>query len=185
MGRKSPVTTRLLFAIALAPLLAPAPAAGQGTGGRVSIQGAVGTHLRDGGNNQSLSAGFSPFERLEMLVNAERSHWPAKVTRFGATRGGTTTFISGEVRFVPFPTLRVSPYVLASAGRGVSRPNVNEMFPDRVTNDAWLLLFGGGGARVALTRRFSAFADLRFGIQGERDTIRLLLPVRTGVAWRF
>ncbi len=179
------MTARLLCAIALLPLLAPAPAAGQGAGGRVSIQGAVGTHLKEGGNNGSVSAGFSPVARLELLVSAERSHWPTRVTRSAATRGGTTTFISGEVRFVPIPSARVSPYVLASAGRGVSRPNVNEIFPDRVTNEAWLLLFGGGGVRVGLTRRLSAFADLRFGIQGERDTIRLLLPVRTGIAWRF
>ena len=43
----------------------------------------------------------------------------------------------------------------------------------------------GGGVRVAATERLSVFADMRVGIQGELDTIRLLLPVRGGVAWRF
>jgi hypothetical protein len=179
------MNARVLFAIAVLPFVAPALAAGQGAGRRVSVQGAVGTHIQDAGDNQSLSVGFSPIGRLDLLIGAERSHWPTEVTRGGATRGGTTTFISGEIRFVPLTFKRVSPYVLASAGRGISRPNVNDIFPDRVTNEAWLLLFGGGGVRVAVTGRLSAFADTRFGIQGELDTIRLLLPVRAGVAWRF
>ena len=38
---------------------------------------------------------------------------------------------------------------------------------------------------MAVTERLSAFADMRAGIEGERDTIFLLLPVRGGVAWRF
>lgn len=103
---------------------------------------------------------------------------------FSATRGGTTTFISGEVRFLFFTFNRGSPYALASAGYGKSRPNVNDIFPDRVTNDATLVFFGGG-VRIAVTERLSAFADIRFGIQGERDSIIGLTPVRGGVAWRF
>jgi hypothetical protein len=79
---------------------------------------------------------------------------------------------------------RISPYVLISAGRGVSRPNVNEFFSDPVTNNAGLL-FGGGGVRVAVVSRLSAFADIRLGYQGERDSIYALMPVRGGVAWRF
>jgi hypothetical protein len=183
------MNARVLFAVSVLSSVAPAVAAGQGTGTRVSVQGAVGTDINAGGDSQSVSIGFSPNERLDILVSAERFHWPTEVTRFdatdfSATRGGTTTFISGEVRFLLFTFNRISPYVLASAGRGISRPNVNDIFPDRVTNDATLLFFGGG-VRIAVTERLNAFADIRFGIQGERDSIIGLAPVRGGVAWRF
>jgi hypothetical protein len=161
--------------------VAPALAAGQGP---ISVKGALGTQINEGGDNQSISVGFSPHAQWDFLINAERIHLPTDVTGFGATRGGTTTFVSGEVRFVPLTLNRISPYVLASAGRGTSRPNVNEIFPDSVTNDAWLL-FVGGGVRVPMTERFSLFGDIRAGIQGELDTVGALLPVRGGVAWRF
>ena len=162
-------------------LLAPALAAGQGP---VSVNGAVGTQINDGGDNQSVSVGFSPHARWDLLINAERIHVPTETSQFGATRGGTSTFVSGEVRFVPLTVNRISPYVLASAGRGISRPNVNDIFPNPVENDAWLLFFGGG-VRIPVTDRFSVFGDVRAGIQGELDTIGALLPVRGGIAWRF
>jgi hypothetical protein len=92
--------------------------------------------------------------------------------------------VSGEIRVFPVTFGRTSPYALASLGWGTSRPTVNDVFPDRVSNRAWLLLFGGG-ARVALTTRLSAFADVRVGIQGELDVIALLVPIRAGVAFRF
>ena len=183
------MNARVLFAVAVLSSVAPAGAAGQGTGTRVSVQGAVGTDINAGGDSQSVSIGFSLNERLDILIGAERFHWPTEVTRsdardFSATRGGTTTFISGEVRFLLFTFNRLSPHVLTSAGYGNSRPNVNDIFPDRVTNGATLLFFGGG-VRIALTERLSAFADTRFGIQAERDSIIGLAPVRGGVAWRF
>jgi hypothetical protein len=78
----------------------------------------------------------------------------------------------------------VSPYALAGVGRGISRPNVNDLFPDRVTNDV-TLLFAGGGVRVPVTEQLSAFADMRFVIQGERGETGVFLPVRGGLTWRF
>ena len=177
------MNARVLFAVAMLSFTAPAIAAAQGAGPSVSLQGNVGTQINAGGDNQSVSLGFSPNRRLELLISAERIHLPTEATDFSATRGGTSTFISGEVRVAPF-TSGVSPYFLASLGRGISRPNVNDLFPDPVKNDVWLL-FAGGGIRIPVTERLSAFADLRAGIQGERDTIFLLVPVRGGVAWRF
>ena len=140
------MNARVLFAVGVLSFAAPTVAAGQGAGTRVSVQGNVGTHINAGGDNQSVSVGFSPHERLDILLSAERLHLPTEVTRFGATRGGTSTFVSGEVRFVPVTFNRISPDVLASAGRGISRPNVNDIFPDRVTNDVWLLFVGGAFA---------------------------------------
>jgi hypothetical protein len=182
------MNARVLFAVAVLSFVAPAVAAGQGAGTRVSLQGAFGSHINGGGNSQSISVGVSTGERIGFLISAERSHLPTEVRRYdhgdGATRGGTTRFISGEVRFLPLPFNRVSPYALGGVGRGISRPNVNDLFPDRVTNDA-TLLFAGGGVRVPVTEQLSAFADMRFVIQGERGEAGVFLPVRGGVAWRF
>jgi hypothetical protein len=174
-----------LFAISALSLVIPVVAAGQG---RVTVQAAVGTHVSDAGHSQSIAIGFLPDERWEILIRGERFHVPTKVKRtstsFSARRGGTSTFVSGEVRFMFLTSNRISPYALISFGRGVSRPNVNEFFPDPVTNDAFLL-FCGGGVRVAVASRLSAFADVRLGYQGERDSIYGLMPIRGGVAWRF
>jgi hypothetical protein len=175
---------RLLLAACALWCSAPAIAMAQGAADRVSLQGAVGSDLRDAGDGESVAVGFLPQPRLELLVGVERLHWPTTTDGFGATRGGTTTFASGEVRFHVRPSGRSSPYLLAGVGRGISRPNVNEIFPDRVTNSTWLM-FGGGGIRLPISRRLGAFGDVRFGLQGERDTLRLLTPVRAGLSWRF
>ena len=75
---------------------------------------------------------------------------------------------------------------IAGLGRGVSRPNVNEFFSDRVTHTV-TLQFPGFGASVRVTEHLSAFADLRFMFQsrsGEPDAGGFG-PVRGGLAWRF
>jgi hypothetical protein len=184
------MNVRVLVAIMVLSFAAPAVAAGQGAGSGVVVQGAFGSPINVGGNSQSLSLGFSPGGRVEFLVSAERIHMPTEVTRYehgyGATRGGTTTFISGEARFSPVTFKRVSPYVLAGAGYGTSRPNVNDLFPGSATSDAALLI-AGGGVRVPVTGHLSAFADMRFVLQVDRSEagVFLFLPVRIGVAWRF
>jgi len=105
---------------------------------------------------------------------------------YAATRSATTRFISGEFRYVPVTYKRLSPYVLVLVGHGVSHPNVNEFFPDRVTHRA-TLQGPGFGVRVHLAEHLSAFADLRFMFQsrsGEPDAGGFG-PVRSGLAWRF
>lgn len=179
-----------LIVMSLLFLALPAVAAGQGGVGGVSVQGAFGTNVNVAGNTQSLSVGFSPGDRIGVLVSAERIHLPTEVTHhehgFSATRGGTATFVSGEVQMVPVRLNRVLPYALAGAGAGVSRPNVNDLFPDPVTNEAALLFFGGG-IRVPATTHLSVFADVRFTLQLERQSagVFLFVPVRGGLAWRF
>ena len=185
------MNARVLFAVAALSFVAPALAAGQGTGSRFSVQGTLGPQINGGGDSQSVSFGFSPVQRLELLVSGERTHLPTEVTRFesgsSATRGGTTRFISGEVRFSPVASSRVSPYVLAGAGRGTSRPNVNDIFPDPVSNSA-VLLFAGGGVRVPVIGGLDVVADMRFVLQAE-DTgdgsVYAFVPLRGGLAWRF
>jgi hypothetical protein len=73
---------------------------------------------------------------------------------------------------------------MTGAGIGVSRPNVNEVFPDPVTNTAHVL-FSGGGLAVPLGPHVRVSADMGFFLVGERDAIGLILPLRGGLAWRF
>ena len=176
---------RVLIVAAVVSTMAPAAAVAQ-----VSFQGGVGTNLNGGGNSQSVAAGFWAGGRVGFLVGAERIHLPTDVDiedphRNGsATRGGTTRFISGEARWLPLTADRMSPYVLAGAGWGTSRPNVNDTFPDPVTNKA-IVWFGGGGIQAPVMDHLSVFADVRFMIHIERDSPYLFLPVRGGLVWRW
>jgi hypothetical protein len=190
METKAFMRARLLLAITALSAVSPAIAAGQGTHIAVSVQGAVGSHLGDGGDTESIGLGLAFGQRFGVVVNAERSHVPSDVTFFtdgyAASRGADTRFVSGEFRYVPVTYKRLSPYVIAGIGRGVSRPNVNAFFPDRVTHTV-TLVFPGFGARVGLTEHLSAFADLRIMFQsrsGEPDA-GMFGPIRGGLAWRF
>ena len=189
MGTQACRNTRLLFTLALTSFW-PAGAAAQDTGVAVSVQGAIGSHVGDGGNTQSIGLGVWFGKRFGAVANAERSHVPTDVTFFdngyAATRGAATRFISGEFRYIPVTYQRLSPYVIAALGRGVSRPNVNEFFPNRVTHTV-TLVGPGFGIRVLVTEHLSAFADVRFLFQsrhGEPDDGGFA-PVRGGLAWRF
>jgi len=178
------LTARICIAVAILSASA-VQAAAQGTGPRLTVLGGIGTHLNGGtgGDTESLAAGLS-IGRVDLLIGGERIHIPTDESAFGATRGGTSRFVTGEVRVSPLTFGRTSPYLLAGFGRGTSRPTVNDRFPTPVTNDAWLV-FAGAGARVALTGRLSGFADVRAGVQGELDSAFLLVPLRVGLAWRF
>jgi len=137
----------------------------------------------------SAAFGYAPISRLELLVNVERNHLPFRFDRYengvSMTRGGTMTFVSGEVRGALFPPDRVSPFVLVGAGRGMARPTVNTHFPDPVTNDL-RVAYVGAGVRVPLRRGFTMVADARgmLGVEGN-DGLVAAVPVRVGVAWRF
>src|SRR5918995_1067793 len=99
---------------------------------RLSLQAAAGPTLIGGGNVLSAAFGYSPASRLELLLNVERIHLPFQLKRFpdgySATRGGTMTFVSGELRLALLPVDRVSPFAMAGGGGGLSRPNVHAEF---------------------------------------------------------
>jgi hypothetical protein len=193
MRTKLVTQARLLVAVTALSFVAPAVAAGQGTGIRVSVQGAVGSNLGDGGDAEAVSLGVMFRERFGVVVNGERSHVPTDVTFFengySASRGGTVTSVSGEFRYVPVTYKRISPYVIAGLGLGVSRPNVNKFFPnppDPVEHNVILQFFGGGGS-VRVTEHASAFVDFRVMLlhrRGEPDA-GIFGPIRGGLAWRF
>ena len=182
MGMQGFRSSGLLVAIAALSCLWPAVAAGQGTGIGVSVQGAIGTHYADGGDTQSIGLGLSFTEHFDIVVNAERSHVPTDITFYGdggyaATRGATTRFVSAEFRYVPVTYKRISPYVLGLIGRGVSRPNVNEFFPDRVEH---MLVMH----RPDHLRTFAALRIMLQSSEGVPDAGGFG-PLRAGLAWRF
>ena len=155
---------------------------------RFSVNVAVGTHLNEGGDLQAVSFGYSPAREFTLLVNVERNHLPTGVRSypdgFGATRGGTLTTVSGEVRLTPGPGTRIAPFVFAGAGAGRSKPNVNDMFPDRVANSA-RVVYAGGGVLFPLRAGLAATVDARAAMMAERDSVGLLVPLRASVSWRF
>jgi hypothetical protein len=190
----------LLFV--LAPrLLAAQPASGEQAPGtvdddrplRLSVHvGAGGTipHADEGGGSlQSVSLGLAPTPKLTVLVGGMRIDRPTFVRAYSdggssTTRGGTAQFLTGEVRFAFRPDGRASLHVMAGGGPGVSRPNVSRNFPDRVTNPAYVM-FSGGGLVVPLGPHLRVSGDVGFLILGETDVMRLILPVRAGLAWQF
>ena len=95
------------------------------------------------------------------------------------------TFVAGEIRASLFPRDRMTPFLVAGIGAGVSRPNVNSEFPNAVRNDL-RVVYAGGGIRVPVTRQLSVLADVRcaLGVEGG-DGLMATWPIRAGIIWRF
>jgi hypothetical protein len=68
---------------------------------------------------------------------------------------------------------------------GISHPNVNNIFRDRITHYVQAIIVGGG-LHIPIRDQMTVFADFRmmFGAEG-REGIVAVAPVRAGVAWRF
>jgi hypothetical protein len=154
------------------------------------VQGSAGPTITDSGHSLAAAVGFSPTSRLTLLFDVQRTHLFSRVTRddhggFSAFRGGTVTLASVELRATIRGHDRVSPYVFGGTSAGISRPNVNEIFPRPIKNQARALFFGGG-IQVPLRGGMSVFADVRMvgGVEG-REGMLAFAPVRAGLAWRF
>ena len=166
-------------------LISPRVATAQSLG----LYGAAGPTITDPGNSFAAGVGLAPTSRIAILVNFERTHLSSRSTRdrdvFSNFRGGTLLLGTAELRFAPFGHSRIGPYGLAGFAAGVSRPNVNDIFPDRITNQV-RGMFVGGGIAVPLGERVSIFADARMMVGAEgNDGIVGVAPVRAGLAWRF
>ena len=153
------------------------------------LHGSAGPTLIDSGYSLAGGVGFSPTSRLAVLFDVERTHLSSRLSSdgrggFAGFRGGTLTLGSAQLRVTPFGHDRVGPYGLVGFAAGVSRPNVNEMFPDPVTNDVRALFFGGG-IHVPLQERVSLFADGRMMIGAEAGELLAVAPIRAGIAFRF
>jgi hypothetical protein len=157
---------------------------------RLSLETAAGPQISYVGTTLSAAFGFAPTRRLSLLVSVERSHVQDEIEQFddgyAFERGGTETFVSGELRYTFLAGRRVSPYVVGGTGRGISRPTVNEFFPEPNERNIQVIYYGAG-VRVPLTPRFDAFVDARIimAVEATSDYFGVRLPVRGGIAWRF
>ena len=145
--------------------------------------------LGDGGYNAAAGFSFSPRSALDLAVNVEQLHQPARREQysdgFSLTRGGTSTYLSGEVRVSLSPRTRLSPYAFAGVGGGVSRPTVSWEFPDAVSN-ALGVVYAGAGLRARIRNNLSVFADARALLEMEGgEAFGGRSPVRVGLSWRF
>lgn len=157
---------------------------------QVSLEGAAALQVHYHGSTQSIALGLAPGRSLTLLLSAERSYVADRIERYedgySSERGGTEHFFSAGVRYAFLPARRVSPYALGGIGRGISRPTVNEYFPDTKKRDIQMLYYGGG-VRVAVRPRLDAFVDARLimAVEARSDYFAVRLPVRAGLAWRF
>ena len=179
--------------VTLVLVLTTAPASAQDSAGephlRWSIEGAAGVQLAYTGSIRCVAVGFAPTRSLTLLVGAERSRTEDEIEfysdGYASERGGVVEFVSAEMRYAFFAKKRVSPYVVAGAGRGVERPNVNELFPYGVDRTI-VAIYYGGGARIPIHRRLDAFADWRLILTGDDAAeMAVLGPLRAGIAVRF
>ena len=135
------------------------------------LYGSAGPTITDAGHSLAAGVGVSPTSRLTLFVNVERTHLSSQIRREAGSasyfRGGTYLLGSAELRFAPLGRGRIGPFAVAGFAAGVSRPNVNDVFPTPVTNGA-RAVFGGGGLLVPLGHaghrlRRRAHADRRGG----------------------
>ena len=159
------------------------------TGQSFVLHGSGGPTLLDPGYSLAAGIGVSPTSHLSILFDLERTHLSSQSSSdgrggFTAFRGGTMTLGTAQLRIVPLGRDRVGPYGLVGFAAGVSRPNVNELFPERVTNDVRAMFFGGG-LQVPLRQRMNLFVDGRMMVGSEAGELLAVAPIRAGVAWRF
>ena len=155
----------------------------------VELYGSAGPTITDAGHSVAAGVGFSPQSRVTVAFNVERTHLSTRTSHhgdvFSVFRGGTLLLGSAEVRFVPRGRGRLGPYALAGFAAGISRPNVNDRFRDRITNNVRATFFGGG-LQVPVSQRATIFADVRMMVGAEGiEGIVAVAPIRAGVSWRF
>ncbi len=153
------------------------------------LYGSGGPTVTDDGTSFAVGAGFSPTPHLTLAVSFDRTHLASRPTwtTYGGSsfRGGTLSLGAAEVRVTPFVKTRVRPFGLIGFAAGTSRPNVTEIFQDRITNQV-RAMFIGGGVDVPINDHFAFLVDGRVlvGAEGNEGTVGVV-PVRAGVAWRF
>ena len=162
---------------------------GVANGQSLELFGSAGLTTLDPGNSVAAGAGFSPHRRLTLVFSFDRTHTDTQISQFpggfAAERGGTLYLGAAELRVLPFGRDRVGPYGLSGLAAGLSRPNVNQYFPERVNHGA-AVMFLGGGLHVPFGGRFTAFADWRLMFGGEgREGVVAVAPLRAGVSWRL
>ena len=176
------VRSLLMFVVLLAPLEARAQ--------QFLVHGAAGPIVNASGYSLAAGIGVTAGSRVTILGSFDQTHLPTTTTPLpngvAYTRGGTLTLGSAEAQFSLFDRSRVSPYGIAGFGAGVSRPNVNDIFPNRVTNTI-VAPFVGGGVRIPLHENLTLFGDIRWMLAAGTDSDELtgVVPLRAGLAFTF
>lgn len=179
-----------LFALVVVVIGTPGYAQGTGPSRRFSVDVGLGSHLKDGGDVESVSLGFAVSTFVALAATVERSHIPTRLRTYpdgySVTRNGTLASISGELRVTVPIGDRWTPYGVVGRGVGESVLNVNEFFPNPITRTADLV-YAGGGVRYSLGRFASLFSDAKLilVVGREADDLSARLPVRAGVSFRF
>lgn len=187
IGRHWPWRFAVLFVL-LATMSTPAFAQSAGSSRRFSLDLGLGSHLNDGGDVESVSAGWAFSRYATLAATVERSHVPTERRTYpggqSVTRNGTLTSIGGELRLTIPVADRWIPYGVVGVGVGESVLNVNESFPDAVTRTTGLI-YAGGGVRYSLGPAAALFGDAKLVIAREADDLSARLPIRAGVSLRF
>jgi hypothetical protein len=74
--------------------------------------------------------------------------------------------------------------VFGGLGVGRSRPNVNDLFPNPVSNTT-NVAYAGGGLLYSFHPNAGVFVDAKFLLLAGREEFGAMKPVRAGVIWRF
>jgi hypothetical protein len=175
----------LPFFVSLLVLISPARSNAQS----FVLHGSAGPTLFDRGHSLAAGIGFSPISRITVSFDVARTHLSSRLRSDGrggtaGFRGGTLTTGAAELRVSLFPHDRVGPYGIAGFAMGVSKPNVNDMFPDPVTNDVRAAFFGGG-ISVPIRRNLNIFGDVRAMVGSEAGELLAVSIILGGVTYRF
>jgi hypothetical protein len=178
-----------IIPIVLTGLLVASPTIASGQ--TFAVQGSGGPTMTDPGNSLAAGFAYSPTSHLTFMVDVERTHLPSRVHTdphgfTSAFRGGTVTLAAPALRVSLLGDDRVGPYGLVGLAAGVSRPNVTDLFPNRVTTEV-RGPFAGGGIQVPLRNHLTLFAEARMMlvVGKETDELFAVAPFRAGIAWRF
>lgn len=154
-----------------------------------NVHGAAGPTLVDRGYSAAGGVGWSPWSRVSLTLDVERTVLSTRVTSDG--RGGGSVFRGGAItlgvaglRVALFPPHRLTPYVESGVAAGRSTPTVNDRFPDRVTNSV-RAFYAGAGVQAPLGPRLAIFADARMQVGADGGETLALAPLRAGLRWRF
>lgn len=177
----------ILAVMSVLVLVCPPVASGQTFG----LHGSGGPTMIDSGYSLAAGLGFSAGPRVTFIVDVERTHLSSRVDSdprglVSAFRGGTVTLAAPALRVSLLSRDRIGPYGLAGLAAGVSRPNVTNIFPDRISTEVRAPFFGGG-IQVPLRNRVTLFAEARMVLVVGKgaDDLFAMAPFRAGLAWRF
>jgi hypothetical protein len=155
-----------------------------------TVHASGGPTITDSGYSVAAGVGVAATSHFAFDFGVERTHLSTETTRdsggvISSFRGGTLTLGTAQLRASLFDSSRIGPYGVVGFAAGVSRPNVNETFPNPATNNVRAVFFGGG-LHAPLTGRLSAFADVRMMVGAEGiEGIVAVAPLRAGLALRF